>query len=312
MNCDGNVTYIVTNETDSRYHTVDDNKYVVDLLLNNEADRDGFRMMWDHDLYLRRPIIIHIGVPVNMRVKMLNGKPLGEVGFPDEVFTYHLVPEGTNPSASKEYRKTTIINEEKDLELVPYYMITISGELTETIYVEANGEHNLGESTDQLKQFLDSKKYAIGDIENNTVVDGSSTISGDMNLVIIQRHAVVIELEEDSRVLGVDVNITDIAQSISVVTGVDAKNIFIEVVTDDKGYAVKVIVVLQAEDLSKTVVTQLNDLIKDNQCNFGLICRASQIYFDAEGQSISLEIGNRFDIQLHYLLLLLLIIMVMA
>ena len=114
---------------------------------------------WDDKLYLIPPVItIHIGSPINKDVKVYNGHPLEECGESD-IFKYHLIPKGATPSSENEFTRTTIIEEQ--IELVPYHLIKISGEVNKDAYIPVDSNHNLGDSASELKEYLESKDYAV-------------------------------------------------------------------------------------------------------------------------------------------------------
>ena len=77
-------------------------------------------------------VTIRIGSPVNVTKTATAGKKLGECGFPDSVFTYHLFESEKDPLKSTEYNKESIINE--DIDLIPYYKMTVKGEMKEIFY----------------------------------------------------------------------------------------------------------------------------------------------------------------------------------
>ena len=86
---------------------------------------------------------------------------------------------------------------------------------------------------------------------------------------------------EEKSTLGVDVNTAEIAKSISEVSGVDVKNILIEVEVDNDGYVLRVIAILQNDEVSKKVVTNVNEAAKDEQhCNYGILCRSKNAHLD--------------------------------
>jgi len=158
-----------------------------------------------------------------------------ETGNTGSVFEYHLIPKGYALSLANEYTKETVV--EENVELIPYYMITLRGLVNEVLFVEVDGEtHTLSESVPELNQYLQSKDYVVGTTDANIVVNGGESIPNDMDVVVMKRNIVVIEM--DGKVSKNEVNVKDLATSISELTGVDASSILIEVEYDDiKGMA---------------------------------------------------------------------------
>ena len=258
------------NESDGQYYTIDEHT-AINHLLNTEADSRGYSLRWDRELMLRTPAIIHIGGELNEDVDVLEGISLEENGVPDSLFNkYHLVPEGITPSPANEYKKSTIVHE--SIDLIPYHIVQISGEMSKTRYVKADGR-SLGESVSELESYLKSKQYTVGDIDKNSLLNSDSSINDDMNIKVMKRNIVVIDTEGD--ILEVDVNVSEIAESISVLTGIDLDDIMIDLEVDEQGYVIRVIVALKDSEMSDTVVKAVNDLEKGSGCGAGdVLCRS--------------------------------------
>jgi len=182
------------------------------------------------------------------------GKTLGQCGIPDEVFEYHLFNKGTTPSSANEYKKESLI--EHDVNLVAYYMITVKGVLTGVYYVEA--ENNKLVDVQALKQYLQSKNYAVGDSELNEILSIQSFVTGDMVIVVMKRNSVAIELNSTLSVLASEVNISELSNTISNLTEVDVSDILIELESDEQGYVKKVKVVLNDVDKCNELISAVN------------------------------------------------------
>jgi len=259
------------NKSDGHYHVMDDNGGIVYMMLNEEVKKKGYGVKWDRNLYLGRVVVVRILSPVNVYVRVLSGTTLEECGVPSEVFGFHLMPKGTTPTTASEYVKTTVV--EEDVELVPYHKITLNGEVDKTVYVEADGIYVLGDNS-ELKKYFDSKNYVVGDSDKNSMLNEKTIVTGDLNIVVMKQNMVVIDMEE-STVLAVDVDLKEIAESISALTGIDVGSIFVDVEIDDNGYVLRIIVILKDEEMSEEVVASINDLAKDSQCGSGVLCHSS-------------------------------------
>jgi len=284
--CDGNVTLIRMNDTDGHYHTVNKNE-IVDTLLNEEADKQGYKMGWEKDLTLRKRVTIQIGNPVKESVRVWSGITLEESGISSKAFDYHLIAKGTTAAPENEYKKTSVI--EDDIELIPYHMINISGTITKTVYVKADGSHTLDES-EELKEYLESSSYAVGDGNEHGLLDGKSAISGDMDVIVMKRNMVSIEFEGTIRSSEAKTN--EIAKSIHKLTGIEMNSILIDVEGDKEGNVVRIIVILKDADLCEKVVIAIQNLVKDkSQCSkeLGLLCHSINARIVVEGPSLSLS-----------------------
>jgi len=281
-NCDGNITLISMNTSDNRYHTVDGEHEIVDVLLNEEVKNNGeYELGWDRKLYLRTPTIIHIGNPINRDIEVYIGSTLEDSCVPDDIFNHHLVPKGMTPCEENEVNRSTII--EDGIELIPYYVINISGEVNEVYYIEVDNEQKLGEVVDKLKEYLESKDYAVGDIDNNALLNGGSPILRDMNVVVMKKHVVIIDIEE-SKIHEDDVNTSAVAEAISVLTGIDRNDILVDIDVDEQGYVMRVIVMLQNVNLCDTLISAINNIVKDENCQYGVLCHNLGARLEVEGE----------------------------
>jgi len=265
------VTLMEKDVSDGQYRTTDNKHSLVYPLLNKEANDNGYNLRWDANLMLRNPIIIHIGGEVNQNITVLAGIPMGSSGVPDSLLNkYHLVPEGVNPSSSNEYKQDTIVD--KTVELIPYHLVHISGEVKKDVYIKADGR-SVVESVNELQEYLNSNRYAIGDKDDNTLLSGDSNITEDMNIIVMKRNVVSIDIKDD--VLAVEVNISEIAKTISALTGIDVGDLIIDLEVDEEGYVISVLVIVEDGDKSNTIVAAVNELDKGSQCEAGVLCHSS-------------------------------------
>jgi len=280
--CDGSVTLMTIDESDGQYYTIDEHT-VVHPMLNAKAHDGGYSLRWDKEMKLRMPMVIHIGGEVNEEARVLKGYSYEENGLPDSLLKkYHLVPEGKTPTPANEYKKSTKFDEA--VNLIPYHIVRISGEVSKTLYVEADGRR-LGESVNDLKPYLKSKEYTVGDVEKNAILNSESSINEDMNIIVRKRNIVVIDIEGD--VLAVDVNVSEIAESISALSGIELDDIMIDIEVDEQGYVIRVIVALKDSEMSDIVVKAVNELEKDSQCNSGILCQSRGARIEIDDLSCS-------------------------
>jgi len=298
------VTLFKFDTNDRKYHTIDNKKTIVSEILNEESSKKGYEKRWDRKLVLRTPINIHIGGIVNRNIEVFAGLTLDECGVPDDILDYHLVPNGITPTTANEITKDTVIEESVDL--TPYYMIKISGEVSQTVYIEADGKQHKVSENEELKNYLESKDYTIGDIDTNAILNDKTKVDGDINIVVMKKNTVVIDVEPET-VLAVDVNLKEIAESISALTGISVENILIDIEVDENGYVIQIIVIVSDYEMSEEVVSSVNELVKDDSnCQSGVLCHSREARIVVGDISSSSRINAK-----HLLLLMVITITVM-
>jgi len=310
--CDGSVVLFAMNRTDGQYHTVDSDNDLVYSLLNNEADRKGYAFRWDHNLFLRQPINVPVGNPVNQVFGALSGASLEDTDFPMDLFDkYHLIPKGLQPSPSNECNKTTVLSE--DIELVPYYSITIvdfvtpNGELNKTIFVKADSNHSFCEN--ELKDYMDFTIYAVGDGDTRGVISTDDcVVSRNWKVVAMNRNAVVMDV--DGQILAADVNVTRFASNISALTGIGIEHILVDLKVEN-GFVTQVTVITSSKEKSKMVVEALANLLNSGSCqpDEDLLCRVINPRVIVGEETLSSS--NRIDVALLSLLLYFIMITVL-
>jgi len=110
-----------------------------------------------------------------------------------------------------------------------------------------------------LKQYIESKSYAVGDSEHNILIMDNTKVTGDMVIVVMKRNVILIEIDQAS-VLASELNVSELALTIGNLTGIDASNILIELEVDEQGYVIRVIVMLNDVDECEQVIAAVNDL----------------------------------------------------
>ena len=220
--------------------------------------------MWDNNLKLRTPkkVTVKILSPVNGNWEMLSGSPLETCGIPDDVFNYHLIPKGSNPTTSNEFKRTAII--EDDIELIPYYMITINGELNKIIFIEAAkyNEYNICEDPD-LKSFIESNHYSVGNSNTNTLLNCSSEVTGDLIITVMKNETFIyMEMKSEAKMTE-----DELAEAISKMTGINKNDIIVVMDYDDQGYVVSVSVILSDYEQYEQTVDAIMECVKTNQSN---------------------------------------------
>jgi len=278
-NCSENVTMFSVNETDGKYYVMNDTFELASVLLNVEAENKGYSMYWDRYLMLRKPTTIHIEKPVNQDVKIMIGMSLEDSVAQKDIFQYHFFAKGSNPTSRNEYNKSTIID--RVVVLVPHYMIAVHGAINDAFYVEVDGTHTLLQSVESLKQYFDSEQFAVGFASNNSLLKNDVTVAGDMSMIVLNKKIVSIDMD-DSVSLS-EVNSSDVADAVSALTGIEKSSILVDVDVDKQGH-VTIIVMLNDSDSCLQVVSSVNNLVKDEQCQ-SILCLSIEARFineDAE------------------------------
>ena len=310
-NCDYNdVTVFKMNSTDERYHSTDGTEEVISEALNREARKNGYTWEWDESLTLRRPIFIHIGGSVGLQnIRVLCGLPLEESGFPAALFEYHLIPEGADLSRSMEYKRTTI--PEYEIVLLPYHEVIVTGELSRDVFIPVDNEkHILSESLKDLKKYLNDVAFVVGDSEKNKVLSGEEQISSDMTIVVMRRNIVVIDMKDE--VHKDEVNVTEFAESLSQLTGIEAAKMIVELECDEEGFVLRVLVMVPELSHCEKVVESVNGLKKDGQCSFGILCRCGGARLFVEEENLSAGCRCEVERSVNSFVIAILLMMIMS
>jgi len=237
--------------------------------------------------------MVHIGSPFNETVHVLNGISLEDNEVDEALFQYHLMVDGAPLSTENEYTRSRIL--EDDVELVPCYLISINGAVTDRVYVRVDGGHTIGNSIDELIRYTESDDYIVGDMDNNAVINVASTITGDINIIVMDKHTVVIDYTKGT-IRADEVNVNDLVQSLSELSGIDKSNIIVKVAVDKDGFLTRVSVFMGSDDLCITLVSSVNTLIENGKetCEFGIICRASSARIIVDNEFFVISESYRF------------------
>jgi len=271
-------------------------------------------------------IVIHIGKPFNKDIEASVGTLFGDLSdVTEEMLKYHLIPDGDALSKSNEYTKNTAVEEE--VTLIPYYLLTVRGEIEKDLYVKVDGNHNLGE-VDELKSYLGSQKYVVGDSDKNSLLTGNTVVSSDMNIIVMNRNVAVLEMQENSNVKESEVVLSEVAASVNALTNIDKKTIVILLESDSNGYVTKINVFVPTSQQSKKVSEDVNNLKKDSTCNYGILCKTRGAYSDnsnSDGPSTTtgsskhssqsfkiISLGYRYDVNSIVASFLLIVVMMIT
>jgi len=223
------------------------NEYKKTTIINDDVDLVPYFM-----------IEINSGLNGTFYVEAISGKTLEECGIASELFEYHLFEEGADPATSDEFFANTVI--ERDLDLVTYYMITVEEEEErERYYVESETDNNnLFDNVESLDKYRDSDEFVVGDSEHNNVLTVQSSITGDMVIVVMKRNTVVIALDESVVFYTNEVNLSEVAHTISDLTGIDMTVILIELESDEQGFVIRVTAIMNDVDKCELTVDAIN------------------------------------------------------
>jgi len=298
--CDNNVALFELDGVSGHYRIIDGDHDFVATLLNEQVEKMNYSLGWTRYLRLENPIFIYIGGEVDEKIHMFRGMTLEEAGVEEEIFDYHLVEKGEEPEPSKEIEKTTVI--EEDMELTPYHLITVTGEVDELVYVEAvEDRESIADSSDDLKRYLDMKDYAVGDSDDNVVLKGEEEVTRDMEVVIMKRIVVVIEMDETNK--ADDVVMKEVAKAINSLTSIEMKSILVDTEVNEKGYVKRIIVILREEEMCEKVINSVNELDKNSACSLGVLCHSVKAY-RFEDETVSKGQCNGIDLFVASLMML--------
>lgn len=124
-------------------------------------------------------------------------------------------------TTSTPYSASTIIL--SDVELTRFYNVTCSGEL-KRLWSVKHGT-TLEDVSPELKEYLQSSEFVVGNKENNEVVYSNTTVLSNIYLTVMKQHIIYIEFD----VTDDDDTSQDIATSISLLTGVDPDSVVVSI-----------------------------------------------------------------------------------
>jgi len=131
----------------------------------------------------------------------------------------------------------------------------------------------LFEVVPELKNYTNSNEYAIGNRETNQIIKKDFRVTKNVYIEVMKKHSIDIEFDKPLSA----VNLTEIADAVSTVTGIDSGIMIIEVVCNDDGDVIGIVLTLPDENLVSDVVDALNKLDKGDECVLGAICYTKKI-----------------------------------
>jgi len=246
-NCGEDVTKIALNETDGRYH--DDNGEEVAAVLNEESNSKKYSRKWDRQLMIRAPITVHIGGNIGKDIELLIGATMEDCNITNStILNCHFGKGDSKPTIMTELNRTTIV-EEGLTELTPFFVVTMSGLVEEREYVKVGGSVN---EVTKLKDYIGSSKHIVGDSDKHSVIGGGDTIDQDLRIVVMDFHA--SEMIMDGSQLASDIDLNEVAESASVMSGVDKSGIIVRVESDESGYATRILIFVPDKEQNNAIV----------------------------------------------------------
>jgi len=184
VSCANTVKLFYKNESDGNYQLSGDST-LLDVLLNEEVEKQGYSLRWDNNLLLVEPSVIHIhiGYPVFFDDDGLTGMRLQQC-VPKEVFKYHLFASTSHPTSSNEFSELSPIHE--DIDLIPHYRVTISGGWNGTFFANVTSSVALKDfeiPSEVFKYHL--FVYGTSPSSASNEYKESSTVEGDVDLVAL-------------------------------------------------------------------------------------------------------------------------------
>jgi len=256
QNCDENITLMAWDRDKKNYYTIDGNDSVEDIL-NRKVDDLGYSMRWNFTSW--KKVKIHVGYPVNQDCEVQVGSTLDQCEFldPDTVFKYHLFHEYSTPPYNEYLRTTVIEDEEEELVLVPWYMIKVTGEVSGEVkgnhYIEASSKQTLLGVVSNLDTYLQSTDSVVGNSDINTLIKEDQSVDGDMNVIVMEKHIVLVDVEEN-KVPRISVTEVSTAQAVSQLIEVNKSSVLVDINSNNQGFVMRVDVMLPTADLCDSLV----------------------------------------------------------
>jgi len=132
-------------------------------------------------------------------------------------------------------------------------IITSTGEVDGRWFIE-NG--TLVCDIAELKPYFDPNTYVIGNLRNNELVNSKSVVLQDMDLIVKKKKiAVVIDMDENNE----HVNSSEMAEMISQATGINVKELIVEVTTNEQGQIIRIVVYVDDEQSANSIKTMAEE-----------------------------------------------------
>jgi len=148
---------------------------------------------------------------------------------------------------------------------------------------------------EELKQYFESDRYIVGDLDSNDIVDSSMVVTRDVSLVVrIKNEVVVIEFENP---VMTEVTMSDVALLISEATGIDMEELILDVVSNEQGQILRIVVYINDSDKANSIKTMIDNIDRtEGHCTAGILCRSKPMRV-TKSESIFLNVANQVKTQ---------------
>ena len=218
-------------------------------------------------------INVLVGAPINRSERMIAGESLEQLAwfFSFSFDDFIVVVKETEQVLSK----SSMI--ERDTVLKLCHNVSVSGVLNNTWIVEHGTK--LG-SISGLSDFWNSS-FILSDAANtNQVYTRETLVSSDIVAIIIKSTRVVIEITPTD-----EVNTTEVIKSITDIVGADTSIVGVDVVWNDDGQVVEIIIIVKDGNAATTIVDVINGIDTGSRCAAGVLCRKTSAYVEGETYS---------------------------
>jgi len=172
------------------------------------------------------------------------------------------------------------------------HVVTIGGEVNGVWGVSSGEKLN---TLSVLVGYLDSDVYVVGDIDFNVPVGGDTVVKRDMNLIVMNRNIVIIDIDNDIN----GASAAEIAAEINE-AGLISNNVIVNVVTEGNK-VIRIEVFVSNDDSAKDLTTIINDLDKNENCTYSVLCQSKGAHIEVEEQW--LESADRNELMIKQLMI---------
>ena len=166
---------------------------------------------------------------------------------------------------------------EKDTVLKLCHSVSVSGDLNQTWIVEHGTKL---ESISELSGFWNSYFILFNTTNSSQVYTKETLVECDIVVTIIESTRVVVDITPTDKV-----NETEVIKSISEIVGGDPSIVGVDVVRNEEGQVIGIIIIVEDENTANTIVDIINGMDTGTGCAAGVLCCMTNAYVERKNLS---------------------------
>ena len=211
---------------------------------------------------------VTVGSPVNKNERMIPGETLEQLAlfFGFSLDDFIVVAKETQQVLNL----SSVIEGSTMLQLS--HKVSVIGVLNKTWIVEHG---TIMGRISELDGFWNNRFTLFNTANTNQVYKRDTPVLCDIVATIITSTRVVIEITPTD-----EVNTTDVIKSITDIVGADPSIVTVDVVRNDDGQVIEIIIIVDDENTATTIVGVINGIDTGTGCGAGILCRRTNAYVE--------------------------------